>query len=287
MDWESKKSRLGDRVSQLILGAVAIFSAGTFANPIDLFKAGVPIKDYDKVVYNLQPQESVRFSDGAVFTIEKNYVPLAGNPNRGTTAIFSVGNGRVIRIPKRCSAKSQCETNQDYLVQFAKGEKLLREKGVLIPQVYLEESYLPEYVVVEELEIIELLYDWFTYLGDHPGDVHPLKLAALKKFAARASPFTHIGDFGDTQVALTPKGWVLFDWTDKHALYDPSPQAVAPLFARRGLPLFSNIRGRPNTKEVIDAMEVTMHSARAVENCNLRLEQSQNFQFTRPAKLQW
>lgn len=287
MNWEPSNSTLTNLVSQIILGAAAIFSSVTFADPIDLFKAGVPIKDYDKIVYNLRPLDTVRFSNGVTFEIHKNYVPLSGNPDRGTTAILSIGNGRIIRIPKRCNAKFQCQQNQDYLVQFANGEKLLREKGMLIPQVYLEESYLPEYVVVEELEIIELLYDWFTYIGDHPGDIHPLKLAALKKFAARASPFTHIGDFGDTQVALTPKGWVLFDWTDKHALHDPSPNATVPLFARRRMPLFSNLRGRPNTNSIIDAMEATMRSARSVENCNLRLEQSDDFQFTKPAKLHW
>lgn len=226
----------------LALGLLLLTPPAFGAAAIELFSGGLPVPGYSKLLNRLSVKGgTVRFSDGTEVKIIKKL------GQGGTTAVYLSDDGTAVRIP----APGDIVSNMQMLFAFADQHRLLRENGVLIPDIIRMSpvvSNLPEnrglsrklgleYVVVEKLEIEFLFSDWLrrlTSLGvplnQLQGRLPREEWSALLKFARSTWKFAFIPDLKPENIAWTGDKWILFDWTDHNLLF--SEQLNFTVFTR-------------------------------------------------------
>lgn len=196
--------------------------------------------EYVHTVARLWKGDVVVDEDGKTFTLGQHL------GSGGTNRIFSIGDGKIIRIPK-----AHCDYwSKDYL----DGYDVLRSAGVPIPFVN-RESGPGQFVIVKEeqfqFNLEEYLEDKVALTSAQRGKVE----RDLVRFAATTSGFVKIGDFAADQIHYVEKeGWILVDWTNsfvnytwEHSLYSsafdvPRDGSTTTLSQELPKPLMSRIR---------------------------------------------
>jgi hypothetical protein len=177
-----------------------------------LFTApGVPASNYNEIVRKLGLGDEVVFSDGRKYRIE------AKLGSESTTRVFDVGGGKAIRVPIQQGRSPLMIRGDfaDFIDSYLEGYPTLRDRGVSVVKVYLEESLPREVVVVEKLNVRFHLDEFLR--KDFKKRVTPEEYerlwAEFTEFARSTWAFRNIGDMREGQIAYTSRGWVLFDFT--------------------------------------------------------------------------
>ncbi|MGE0764016.1 MAG: hypothetical protein AB7N80_12110 [Bdellovibrionales bacterium] len=240
----------------------------TIAETYTLFQNGQPHRQYSQILLRIQPGDLVHFSNGKEFAVTRNYVLESGRSDKGSNAILGVQGGHILRLPKHCATIWECRRSQESLQRYLDGHRLLAWAKVPTPEIYLAESYLPEYLLQEEVEILSLLSHRLSAADEGLRPLEKLLIEALRKFFLKTAPFVSIGDFYADQVALTSKGVILLDWHDGHQLYSPSSGVP-------GLTVIRNLRQHQNLKTLLDSLESTIFTERQSLRCQQWLERTQ------------
>jgi len=202
-----------------------------WSEEISLFNSGKAYhRDYNRIVAELSRMEgdaeyfkkrslSLCFSNKKCWPIKN----VLGSGN--TTVILDVGNGKVIRVAKRVGTFSEFYFFSDYIRMFAKGYEALAQQKVRVPHLFLAESNIPEYVLVEKIDTDFTLFDLTRGKTRHKKEIPPaVREKAWKKFidfAESTWPFGRLSDFHGKQISYSEKTgeWTLFDWADQHIPY--------------------------------------------------------------------
>lgn len=190
---------------------IALFFGASFAigKEVRLFdSSGEQIYDYKQELDSLQRDDVLVF-DQKKFKIES----FIGEGR--TTRIYSIGEGRAIRLPLNRGAFSKNLSYANYIQEYYLGYENLKNSKVPIPKVYIEESDPQKYLIVEELKTSFNLYEFLQEKNRvNIKNWHNI-YAELKKFARLTSEFTYIEDAHIKQIVWTNKGWVLLDFMSR------------------------------------------------------------------------
>lgn len=198
-------------LKSLIFTSLFLISSNLYSADYALFTNGEPVANYNDIVRTLKQGDMVSFSNGQRFSIKG----LLGKGN--TTWVYELEDGRAIRLPLSSSLEQLFGlTYRDYITQFIYGAESLQNNGVPTVGVAKEESLLGEYAIVEKLEI---LYTLSGYLKARRS-LYPVVRSAIDNqlvdFAIKTYKYETIGDMHDEQIAYTTRGWVFFDFTNRH-----------------------------------------------------------------------
>jgi hypothetical protein len=220
-------------VKSALLGVAFFFSIGAFAtDPIILFsEPGVPVLGYNSLVDRIQEGNSLRFSNGRVWQVER----VLG---RGESSFVFASQGRAVRISRFAGLYDHRDSYKDLLNEILDGNAVLRRRLVPVIEVFPEESLRGEYVVQEELLPPPGMTRIFSLEEFLDGTVN-LSRRSLKTvndrlvdFAVRCSGFRRFGDQSPKQILYTSTGWRLADYRKNHILAssanDPMPFQFAP-----------------------------------------------------------
>lgn len=180
----------------------------SFAEKYTLFEKGEQgrmVRDYDDILAKLKPDDVIVFSDGKEFTVKK----ILGSGN--TTLVLDIGNGKVLRIPKATYLEIG-RVPQSFIDYFLEAYQVIKKTPLPVVEVFVEESLMSERVVAENLNIILVLGD--TNLSPSKILKKIASYGNLMSFVRKLGYFEFIGDLHPRQIALTDKGYRLFDFTD-------------------------------------------------------------------------
>lgn len=169
------------------------------------------VSGYSLDIQNIKAGDFIAFSNGRKFKVKYS---LGSGSN---TKIFMLEDGKAIRVPLEVFNRYSGERNTNFIQKFFDGYKVLAQSKVPIVKMYELECLVPEYVVIDAVNVKFTLADILSNrwpLGFSEGEKTRV-WNKLVEFASSTYEFTYIGDFpGGSQVAWTGDHWVLIDWTD-------------------------------------------------------------------------
>ena len=198
------------------LALVTSFATAFAKDPIVLFKAlGEPVSGYAQILKALKSGDVIQFSDGATFEIKR---VLETSQLGYSTFFVAISGGYLIRLPRDVGTKIRIDHGEEItyrrlLEDYLKFEPVLKAAGVPIAEIDWDRSLPGERVVVRELQIIGTLDDLrrFGHLL-HP-ELRDKYLRQAQEWFESTWQIAKIGDLTLDQIALTPSGAVLLDWS--------------------------------------------------------------------------
>ncbi|MFL5813892.1 MAG: hypothetical protein ACJ763_09975 [Bdellovibrionia bacterium] len=202
-------------VIRIISLAASLAIGSASAKEIQLFQSnGNPRTDYVSSLHGVDSGDVLIFSDGSRHKILKRL------GCGGTTCVFGLSDhpGLALRIP---SSDGYLDGDgpliQGFIDQFVDGKAELQRSGV--PSVELHRFRSGEYAVVDRVESVTRLDQFFADPYRFSEASRKQLAADLINFAEKTAPFESIGDFKADQLHyVNGKGWILIDWTDRHRL---------------------------------------------------------------------
>ncbi len=187
----------------------------SYAKDHQLFSGNEISADYDKMVSRIRAGDTLIFSNGQKFTVER----ILGHGY--TTLILAIKEDptKALRIPLN-------REEQSYTESYIRGYKMLAKAE--LPTVKVYESYGAEYVVVEKLTDYMTFADFanaasaprlITWWRRISGRKSPLPLQEMEEkfylFARLISLYDSIGDLNASNLIYDFKTqeWRLMDWT--------------------------------------------------------------------------
>ena len=171
-----------------------------FAAHYQLFsRPGIPAVMYNVYLNRLAPGDTISFSSGKVYKIEKRL----GQGN--TSLILAVGKNAALRIPLNKSIFARSWFNQ-----YWEGYLHLKDSQIPIVKAYADLNQ--EFVLVERFQ---KRFDFGEFLdgGINISETEKARIMSeFIDFASKTYEFARIGDFHQSQLVYTKKGWLLVDW---------------------------------------------------------------------------
>lgn len=204
-------------------------------DPIRLWqKNGEMVREYDSRAYTLKGGDRLELRSDWV-------VKVIGRLGNGeTTLIYEIEDPRTkkrhaLRLPR--GSELYRNTPYDAFIEYYwRGYQALLPYEIPVLALDLNLSQPPRYLIVEKMigqkTLEEFLSDQ-SLKGQRLGVEPPESLIA---FARKLWKLRKVGDMHTGQIALTEKGWILFDYND----------VVLPASSHQDANLFSYMRGLPH-----------------------------------------
>jgi len=180
---------------------IFLVASQAFGASYQLFsEPGVRARGYSGILQNLQPNDQIVFSNERRFTVYR----VLGEG--GNTLVLDIGDGKALRLNTRPSNYKQFS-----LSWYVEGYSKLKDSGIPIVKVFLEESLPSEYLVVEKIPV-EFTLDQVLVEGFQSPYKTETLYEALLDFAMTTERYAGIGDLKPAQIGWDGKKWILLDW---------------------------------------------------------------------------
>lgn len=192
----------------LAVAASLLLQNTAFAKDYVLFTKGTEHESYNQIVTKLAAGDTIQFSDGNRFQVEKVL-------SVGANAIVDVGNNVVLRLPGNFSIGGQNGLSID---RFKVGHELLVKNGVPVVEISTKFYLKGEYIAIKKIPIVFTLEAFLKTFPSLPKAKQEMALSKLSDWFAQAAGMEEIADFHRGQLGFTGTEWVLFDWDDLHKI---------------------------------------------------------------------
>ena len=180
-------------------------------DPISLFSNGISNIRWFQIIADLKTGDTISFSNGKKFKVERI---LSDNWSGMNALIISIEEGKAIRIPRYPDQEKNIRSTGS----FKDGWREVSEAGIPTVRLFEEESYFPEYQVVEYIDVEILSEKFFKNFDRFDPTRRAHMLERFYEFAETTWLFSRIGDFHERQVAFSTSrdSWILIDFDDQH-----------------------------------------------------------------------